>query len=399
MNNTVEKRSFVETLRVFSIPLIVGVFAAVVLANIVGESAYTDVIEAHLFSFSLFGREIAVTPHWLVNDIFMVFFFGIAAVEIVEAMLPGGALNPPSKAVNPLFGTLGGVLGPVAVYFAISYLIGGDHTAAINKGWGIPTATDIALAWLVARIVFGESHPAVNFLLLLAVADDAIGLGIIAIFYPDPNHPVEAIWLLLTAAGMAVAYLLRRMKVDNWLLYIGVAGVISWLGLLRGGLHPALALVFIIPFLPSEYLGAKKGQAGGPLHDYSENVGFPVDMGLILFGLANAGVAVGSAGAATWVVFFALLIGKPVGIGGMAALGNAIGFKYPTGMSFRHAVTAGVVAALGLTVALFVAGQAFAGPDIALQPAAKLGALLTVFIAPIAIIVGKLLKVKELADE
>src|SRR5699024_1541828 len=124
-----------------------------------------------------FDRTFVVTPHWLVNDIFMVFFFGIAAVEIVEAMLPGGALNPPSKAVNPLFGTLGGVLGPVAVYFALSYMIGGDQTEAINKGWGIPTATDIALAWLVARVVFGESHPAVNFLLLLAVADDAIGLG------------------------------------------------------------------------------------------------------------------------------------------------------------------------------------------------------------------------------
>lgn len=399
MNTTVEKRSFIETLRVFSIPLIVGVFAAVVLANIVGEQAYTDVIETPLFDFTLFGQPYVVTPHWLVNDIFMVFFFGIAAVEIVEAMLPGGALNPPSKAVNPLFGTLGGVLGPVAVYFALSYMIGGDQSQAINKGWGIPTATDIALAWLVARVVFGESHPAVNFLLLLAVADDAIGLGIIAIFYPDPNLPVQPIWLLITAAGMAIAYLFRRMKVDNWLLYIGIAGVISWVGLLRAGLHPALALVFIIPFVPESYIGSKKGKEGGPLHDYGHYVGLPVDIGLIFFGLANAGVAVGSAGAATWVVFFALLVGKPLGIGGMAALGNAIGFKYPTGMSFRHAVTAGVVAALGLTVALFVAGQAFAGPDIALQPAAKLGALLTVFIAPIAIIVGKLLNVKKLADE
>lgn len=59
----------------------------------------------------------------------------------------------------------------------------------MTNGWGIPTATDIALAWLVARIVFGASHPAVNFLLLLAVADDAIGLGIIAIFYPDLSFP------------------------------------------------------------------------------------------------------------------------------------------------------------------------------------------------------------------
>lgn len=399
MNTAVEKRSFIETLRTFSIPLIVGVFAAVVLANIVGGDSYHDVIETHLFSFDVFGRPITVTPHWLVNDIFMVFFFGIAAVEIVEAMLPGGALNPPSKAVNPLFGTLGGVLGPVGVYFALSFMLGGDQTSAINNGWGIPTATDIALAWLVARIVFGESHPAVNFLLLLAVADDAIGLGIIAIFYPDPDHPVEAIWLLLTAAGMAIAFLMRRMKVDRWWLYVGIAGVISWLGLLRGGLHPALALVFVMPFVPDAYIGSKKGQAGGPLHDYNHYIGLPVDIGLIFFGLTNAGVEVSSMGVATWVVLFALLVGKPLGIGALCAVGNAIGFKYPTGMSFRHIFTAGVVSALGLTVALFVAGQAFTGPDIALQPAAKLGALLTVFVAPIAIIVGKLLNVKKLANE
>lgn len=396
MTTTTEKRSFIETLQTFSIPLIVGVVVAVLLANIVGESAYTNVIEHVLFNFTVFGREIAVTPHWLINDIFMVFFFGIAAVHIVSAMLPGGDLNPPSKAVNPLLGTIGGVLGPVAVYFVLSAVLGGDSSAAINKGWGIPTATDIALAWLVARVVFGEGHPAVNFLLLLAVGDDAIGLGIIAIFYPDPDHPVEPIWLLLTFAGMMLAYALRKMKVDKWWVYIVTAGVISWLGLLRGGLHPALALVFVMPFVPSVYQGAKKGSAGSPLEDYEHYAGLPVDLGLIFFGLTNAGVEVSSVGSATWVVLGALLIGKPLGIGLLSAAGNAVGLKYPTGMSFRHVVAAGVVAAMGLTVALFVAGVAF--KDNPIQPAAKLGALLSVVVAPIAFVVGKALNVKTLAD-
>jgi NhaA family Na+:H+ antiporter len=35
-----------------------------------------------------------------VNDIFMVFFFGIAAKEITEACLPGGSLNPPREAAS-----------------------------------------------------------------------------------------------------------------------------------------------------------------------------------------------------------------------------------------------------------------------------------------------------------
>lgn len=62
-------------------------------------------------------------------------------------------------------------------------------------GWGVVTATDIVLAWLVGRLVFGDGHPAIDFLLLLAVADDAIGMAIIAIFYPDPEHPVRPAYL------------------------------------------------------------------------------------------------------------------------------------------------------------------------------------------------------------
>ena len=38
------------------------------------------------------------------------------------------------------------------------------------------TATDIPIAWMVARVVFGDGHPAIDYLLLLAVADDALGL-------------------------------------------------------------------------------------------------------------------------------------------------------------------------------------------------------------------------------
>lgn len=402
MSHSAEPTTFIAKLRTFSVPLIVGVIVAVVWANLVGEEAYHAIVDHTLASFSLFGRPITITPHWLVNDVFMVFFFGVAAKEITDAMLPGGALNPPSKAINPILGTLGGVLGPVGVYFALTFMLGGADANNIAKGWGIPTATDIALAWLVARVVFGASHPAVNFLLLLAIADDAIGLMIIAIFYPDPNFPVEVKWLLLTAAGMGIAYGMTKLKVNSWLLYVGVAGVLSWLGLLRAGLHPALALVFILPFMPTAFGGARASEEGNPRDDYMNAVGFPVDFGLFFFGLFNAGVAVGSAGAATWVVLFALLVGKPLGITIFSGVGNALGFKYPTGMGMRHVVVAGVVAAMGLTVALFVSGQAFPAGDAVvghLQPAAKLGALLSVLAAPIAIIAGKMLKTKTLEEE
>ena len=396
MSHVAEPRTVLDAIRAYSLPLIGGVILAVIWANIAGEVDYHKIIDYPLGSFNLLGRTVTLTPHWLINDIFMVFFFGVAAKEITDAMLPGGALNPPSKALNPIMGTIGGVVGPVAVYFLMTFLIGGAEAGNIAKGWGIPTATDIALAWLVARVVFGAAHPAVNFLLLLAIADDALGLMIIAIFYPDPTAPVEVVWLLLTAAGMGLAYGMTKLKVNNWLLFMATAGVLSWVGLLRAGLHPALALVVIIPFMPSAFAGKREGEKGSPRDDYMKYLGLPVDLGLFFFGLFNAGVALGSVGAVTWVVLVALLVGKPLGIGGFAMLGNAIGFKYPSGMGFRHAVVAGIVAAMGLTVALFVSGQAFAGDTLHLQGAAKLGALLSVLAAPIAIVAGKMLKVKEL---
>jgi NhaA family Na+:H+ antiporter len=151
------------------------------------------------------------------------------------------------KAINPLMATLGGVVGPVVIYLVLNHFIGSE---LFSRGWGIPTATDIAFAWLAARMVFGSSHPAVSFLLLLAVADDAIGLAIIAVFYPDPNFPVEPAWLSLTALGMLLALGLRLGRVRTYWPFVLFGGGLSWAGLFKAHLHPALALIFIIPFLP-----------------------------------------------------------------------------------------------------------------------------------------------------
>ncbi len=341
-----------------------------------------------------------LTLHFLINDIFMVFFFGIATKEIVEACLPRGALNPPSKAINPLLGTIGGVLGPIGVFLALNLAIG---QAEWVRGWGIPTATDIALAWLVARIIFGAGHPAISFLLLLAVADDAIGLGIIAFGYPDPQHPTvwtNTLWIL---PGMALAFLFRRMGVQNWMPYIFVGGAFSWWGLYSAHLHPALALVPIVPFLPARAydvgLFAEEADYAEhahhpPLEAFEHQLKLFVDFGLFFFAFANAGVQFAAMSTLTWIVFFALLLGKIVGIFGFSALGAKLGAPLPNGMGLRDLFVASMVAAIGLTVALFVAGQAFA-PGTATQSAAKMGALFSGGIAVLAIVTGMALRVRN----
>lgn len=416
------KKGLFNYLQEFSIPLIAGVFAALIAANLAPEWYHHWFGAAHggegghgdghgpfvLFGASILGHPL--TLNFIINDIFMVFFFGIAAKEITEAALPGGSLNPPKKAINPLIATIGGVVGPVGVFFLAtafaqsSGIFPGEHEnmKVINHGWGIPTATDIALAWLVARAVFGKGHPAINFLLLLAVADDAIGLGIIAIFYGDPANPAAPEYLGLVALGMAIAFAMRKMDLKSWIPYILVAGPISWLGLMKAHLHPALALVFIVPFLPGpkrdtgmfvESDEVDHGHAPGdhsPLHNFEHQLKAFVDFGLFFFAMGNAGVAFSGIGTMTWIILGSLVVGKTLGITILAWLGAVAGFPLPDRMGIKELAMAGFIAALGLTVALFVSGEAFPTSP-ALEGQAKMGALFSGFVGIAAIALGRML--------
>ena len=67
----------------------------------------------------------------------------------------------------------------------------------------------------------------------------------------------------------------------------------------------------------------------------------PVDFGLLVFGLANAGVVMSSVGNATWAVLLALAVGKTVGIFGFAYFATKVGFPLPQGMNGRSLVVVG----------------------------------------------------------
>ncbi len=106
----------------------------------------------------------------------------------------------------------------------------------------------------------------------------------------------------------------------------------------------------------------------------------PVDVLLFFFGLANAGVDLGNAGAGTWFVLIAILIGKPVGILAATALTTLSGLQLPRGVTWRDLTVVGIIAGIGFTVALFFATAAF--PYGRLLDETKLGALLSLFGVP-----------------
>jgi NhaA family Na+:H+ antiporter len=212
--------------------------------------------------------------------------------------------------------------------------------------------------------VFPRTSPAIPFLLLLAIADDAMGLIVLAIFYPSGDLSPVMLGALLVP-GMALAWTMRRFGVENFWLYILGPGALSWLGLFYGGLHPALALVPIVPLMPH----------GLPtLARFGAWWKAPVQIVLLAFGLVNAGVPLAAFGPVSWVVLLSLVAGKPIGIVGMALLAERLGLRRAPGLDNRALLTLGIAAGIGFTVALFVSSLSFpTGGE--LEPMAKIGIL------------------------
>ncbi|MES1261968.1 MAG: Na+/H+ antiporter NhaA [Acidobacteriota bacterium] len=326
--------------------------------------------------------------HFPVNDIGMAFFFALAAKEIVEAMLPGGALASPREAGMPLLAAVGGMAGP-ALLFKLQVML--THRPEMASGWAIPCATDIAFSYMVARLIFPRNHPAIPFLLMLAIADDAFGLILLALFYPAAPLSFVALSGFM-APALGLAFWLKRRRVRNFWAYVWLAGSLSWAALFFGGFHPALALVPILPFMPHPQRDI--GQFHAEQHGIPDTMNrfehwwnTPVHVILFFFGLINGGVAFSSVGSGTWIVLISLLAGKPLGILLMTFLAARFGLRAPGGLSYLHTAVLGTAAGIGFTVALFFATAAF--PAGRILDEAKMGALLSFLAGPIAIAFGR----------
>ena len=400
----------------YSVLLILGAVAALFWANTDYDS-YHHIVEYVIWDYSPIGHlhdgHRTLTLHYLINDVLMALFFAIAGKEVWEAVaLKSGSLRG-RKALTPLIATAGGMFGPISVYLLGAFMVG--KFAILANGWAIPTATDIAFSYLVGRIIFGAKHPAVGFLLLLAIADDAAGLIILAIFYPQGDLSPE--WLGLSLGAAVGVYLLanwlpRRLdgadssrpastkvrRIFGYWPYI-IAGCASWYGFQEAGIHPALGLlpiVVTIPHADTHYglFGEKAIHQHDLLNDIEHALKRPVEFVLMMFGFANAGVVFSSIGDATWLVLAGLIIGKPLGIllfGAVAAHVFKLGL--PEGMRTIDLLIIGFIAAIGFTVSLFISAVAFPGGVV--QDAAKMGALLSFGAVFISLFVGRVIGVQR----
>jgi NhaA family Na+:H+ antiporter len=319
-----------------------------------------------------------------VNDGLMTIFFLVVGLEI-KRELTSGHLAGRRAATLPVAAALGGMIVPAALYLAIA---GGSAP----KGWGVPMATDIALA--VGVLALAGSHAPAGlraFLLGLAVVDDIGAIVVIAVFY---STGVAFGWLAAAVAAVAATVLLQRFGVYNLVVYV-VLGTTVWLALHEGGVHPTLAgvamglLAPVTPRIAPEYVDAEEladlssadaahrtadlARSSVSTVEWLEHVLHPWTSYLIvpLFALANAGVVVSTdslrtafSSAIFWGIAAGLVLGKPLGVMIAAKVAVRSGrADRPDGTTTRQLLGAGNAAGIGFTVALFIAELAFVNDD------------------------------------
>ena len=288
--------------------------------------------------------------HWISDGLLAVFFF-IIAVELKHELVVG-ELNSVKKAVHPAIAAVAGVAVPALIYVAITAGSGEE------RGWPIPTATDIAFA-LGVLAVFGRGLP--NrlrvFLLALAVLDDLIAILIIAvIFTANPNLVELALAAVtVTAFGVLSRFSHGRMRVPLGILMALVACLTWWL-VYDSGVHATIAGVAL-------GLVMSRRPAGRVTHVLE-----PWSNGLILplFAFSAALVVIPSVAPsqlkpAFWGILVALPIGKLIGI----TLGGWLGSftrsrEERRKISFFALVTISTLGGIGFTVSLLMNELAFA---------------------------------------
>jgi len=356
-----------------------GAAIALVWANTAPESYYP-------FSYSI---------AFAVNDVAMMFFFGLMAKEVVEATAPGGVLHPWRRALLPVIASIGATVVPALLLIrAVDWL----EEPALVVGWPVTFATDIAVSYFVARIIF-RRHPLIPFLLLLSIASDALGFLALAFAQIETDlHPFTG--ALIMAGALGIAFALRRARVRSFWPYMLAAGSVSWVALFWGGVHPALALVPIVPFLPHAqrdlgFFVDARPTARDALSQFEVFWRYPAQVTLFFFRLVNAGVRLHALEPGTWGVPIAVLAGKPLGILVAAGVALAAGLHLPHGVGWRDLVVVGFTAAIGFSIGLFFCTALL--PPGQLRAETSMGVLLSLLGVPLALVSAKLLRVGRFA--
>jgi NhaA family Na+:H+ antiporter len=347
-------REFLERESSGGVLILISAALGLIIANSpISESYFSFLSFDFTLGFGIFAIQLTVQK--FINYVLMTIFFFVVGLEI-KRELTSGHLTSVKKALMPFLAAIGGVAFPALIYLSIA----GGVAAG---GWGVPVATDIALAVGLLTMIGSRVPESLRiFLLALAVIDDIVAILIIALVYSDG---ILINWLLSGAAVIAFIYILKRFDIKSTAIYI-FFGVILWFTLYKTGVHPTLAGVILGLMTPN---APKVESSAESVIEWLEDRFHPASAFFVvpLFAFANTGVAISldtldlaSTSLIAWGIFLGLVVGKPLGILFSTVLAKK--FKVadmPEGASKSLITATGSAAGIGFTVAIFIAQIAF----------------------------------------
>lgn len=403
---------FIKTEQLSSVILLAATAAALIWVNSPFDGGYVDFwhtelgFDAGLFEIHLYLEE------WVNHGLMAIFFF-VIGLEIKREVVHG-ELRERRKAALPVMAAVGGMIVPALVFFAF------NGTGEDGRGWGIPLATDIAFALGVLGLL-GRSLPAELrvFLLALAVVDDIGSILVIAVFYSGSLNLEALGWGALVLVGMVAV---RRVGIRSLGLYV-ILGLLFWVAIEKSGIHATIAGVILglltpahphyspAGFRPSMETLAGRYETAAAEHDEPAMSATLVEIDdltegsesmlerlerqvhpwssyliLPLFALANAGIVLSGdaladafSNSVTYGVIAGLVVGKTVGVTAFTYLAVRTGIAaLPSGVTWAHIIGTAMLAGIGFTVSIFIAGLAYDHP---LSEDAKIGVLVASIIA------------------
>jgi len=343
MKETKLFKEFFDSEKSGGLVLIAFTILSLLLANSNFGTVYHEFFQTKLFGLTI--------EHW-VNDGLMAIFFLLIGLEL-EREIYNGELSNFKDALFPIFGAIGGLFFPAAIFLFFNY---GTTT---QSGAGIPMATDIAFALGILSLLGKRVPTSLKvFLTALAVIDDLGAIMVIAIFYTK-----TLLWtnLLISLGIFALLLVLNRLKVKKLLPYL-VGGIVMWYFMLHSGVHATVTgvlLAFAIPFGN----GDKKSTSYVLQHFLHKPVAFII---MPIFALANTAIVFSSDLAKILTennslgISLGLIVGKPLGIFLFTFLAVKFRFcKIPAELNWKSIFGVGLLGGIGFTMSIFVTLLAF----------------------------------------
>ena len=344
------------------------VLVAAALGLITANSPFSDRY------FSVLDFHISVGSEWylidlsilkVINYLLMSIFFFVVGLEI-KRELTSGHLASVKKAMLPFLAALGGMAFPALIYLAIA-------GSVAPAGWGVPVATDIALA-VGLLTMLGPSVAASlrSFLLALAVIDDIGAILVIAFVY---STGINLSWLAAALISIVFIAVLKRTRVTSLIVY-SVFAFTLWFSLYKTGVHPTLAGVILglmTPNIVHERTNIEDAEDGSvSVIEWLEHKFHPLSTFFVvpIFAFANTGVVItidsikgASQSLIAWGIFFGLVVGKPLGVLFASILAKRLKVaERSEGINNSSLLATGSAAGIGFTVAIFIANLAFDDP-------------------------------------